>query len=343
MMIDSHALSGYRDTQRSVGNHRRSREARLNTRAGNVAQDSSSARAVTLNAPHDLSLSILALNQPGPADIVVDTMWSGISTGTERLLYTGRMPPFPGMGYPLVPGYESVGLVTAAGAEAGIAPGAMVFVPGAHCFGDVRCLFGATASRLVVPAARVATIDESLGERGVLLALAATAQHALAPPNALPDLIVGHGVLGRLLARLALVHGAPPPTVWETNPARAAGANGYQVVDPSQDDRKDYRAIYDVSGDAGLLDTLVARLAPGGEIVLAGFYSDRLSFAFPPAFIKEARFRVATQWQKADLEVATRLAISGALDLSGLLTHSTRPTTPPPPTAPPSKTRRASR
>ena len=55
------------------------------------------------------------------------------------------------------------------------------------------------------------------------------------------------------------------------------------------------------------------RLAPGGEIVLAGFYSDRPSFAFPPAFMREARFRIAAQWQPADLVAARDLAASGAL------------------------------
>ena len=279
------------------------------------------ARAVVLNAPHDLALQRLSLVEPGAADVVIDTAWSGISTGTERLLYSGRMPSFPGMGYPLVPGYESVGVVAAAGDEAGLSVGQSVFVPGAHCFGDVRCLFGATASRIVVPGARAVAVPQSLGEQGVLLALAATAQHALAAPHAMPDLIVGHGVLGRLLARLAIVHGAPAPTVWETNPARRTGAVGYDVVAPSDDDRRDYRAIYDVSGDAGLLDGLIARLAPGGEVVLAGFYADRLSFAFPPAFMREARLRVATQWQRADLDAAAALVASGALSLDGLLTH----------------------
>ena len=43
----------------------------------------------------------------------MDIEWSGISTGTEKLLWSGRMPPFPGMGYPLVPGYESVGRIVA--------------------------------------------------------------------------------------------------------------------------------------------------------------------------------------------------------------------------------------
>jgi 3-hydroxyethyl bacteriochlorophyllide a dehydrogenase len=40
----------------------------------------------------------------------------------------------------------------------------------------------------------------------------------------------------------------------------------------------------------------VSRLAPGGEIVLAGFYDEPLSFTFPPAFMREARFRIAAQW-----------------------------------------------
>jgi 3-hydroxyethyl bacteriochlorophyllide a dehydrogenase len=71
--------------------------------------------AVVMQEPERLSLSRLELQPPGADDIVVDVEWSGISTGTERLLWTGRMPAFPGMGYPLVPGYESVGRVVQAG------------------------------------------------------------------------------------------------------------------------------------------------------------------------------------------------------------------------------------
>ena len=277
------------------------------------------ALAVVLTGPEKLALSRLPLDAAGPEDVVVDIEWSGISTGTERLLYTGRMPPFPGMGYPLVPGYESVGRITAA--ASGNQVGERVFVPGARCFGDVRGLFGGAASRVVVPAVRVTAFDERLGEHGVLLALAATARHALTLPGvALPDLIIGHGVLGRMLARLAVLSGARP-VVWERNPARAEGAEGYDVVDPAMDDRRDYRAIYDVSGDASLLDALIGRLAPGGEVVLAGFYSDRLSFAFPPAFMREARIRIAAQWQPADLAAVAALAGSGELSLAGLITH----------------------
>jgi bacteriochlorophyllide a dehydrogenase len=187
----------------------------------------------------------------------------------------------------------------------------------------VRGLFGGAAAQLVVPAARVVPVHESLAEQGVLVALAATAHHALVGARArLPELIVGHGVLGRLLARLTLALGGVAPTVWEHQPARRDGAEGYAVLDPDADPRRDYGSIYDVSGDAAILDALIARLAPGGEIVLAGFYSAPLSFAFPPAFMREARLRVAAEWRPTDLEAVTALLDRGTLRLDGLITHS---------------------
>jgi 3-hydroxyethyl bacteriochlorophyllide a dehydrogenase len=278
--------------------------------------------AVVLEEPERLVLSQLELMPAGEADVVVDVEWSGISTGTERLLWSGRMPPFPGMGYPLVPGYESVGRIAAAGSQSGMRVGDQVFVPGARCYGEVRGLFGGAAAKIVVPGARTVPVGADLGERAVLLALAATAHHAIRVEHAaLPDLIVGHGVLGRLLARLTLALGGAPPTVWETNERRASGADGYSVVAPSADPRRDYRSIYDVSGDSKLLDALIARLAPAGEIVLAGFYSEPLSFAFPPAFMREARLRIAAEWREPDLIATRDLVAAGRLSLDGLITH----------------------
>lgn len=278
--------------------------------------------AVILEAPEQLSLRTLALNKITETDIVVDIAWSGISTGTERLLWSGKMPEFPGMGYPLVPGYESVGRVVDAGIEARARIGEWVFVPGANCYQTARGLFGGSASRVVLPGARAIPVAESLGANGILVALAATAFHAIAG-HVLPDLIVGHGVLGRLLARIATATGAAP-TVWETNRARTDGADDYQVIDPQTDDRRDYKAIYDASGDGALLDTLIGRLTRGGEIVLAGFYDKPLNFNFPPAFMREAKLRIAAEFTADDLHAVTGMIASGALSLDGLVTH-TRP------------------
>ena len=110
--------------------------------------------AVILSGPQSLSIQKLSLTPPGAADVVVKIAHSGISTGTEKLFWSGTMPPFPGMGYPLVPGYEAAGEVVEAGAESGFAVGDFVFVPGANCFeaneaGPVRGLFGDVSRALV--------------------------------------------------------------------------------------------------------------------------------------------------------------------------------------------------
>jgi 3-hydroxyethyl bacteriochlorophyllide a dehydrogenase len=282
--------------------------------------------AVILQGAQALSLGQLGLTDPKSDDLVIRVDHSGISTGTEKLFWSGTMPPFPGMGYPLVPGYEAAGEVVEAGSDTGFRVGETVFVPGANCFtGNVRGLFGGASRHLVSKATRVARIDRGMGAEGALLALAATARHALAGFNtALPDLIVGHGTLCRLLARLTLAAGAPAPTVWEIDPERRSGAMGYSVIAPEDDPRRDYRAIYDASGAKGLLDQLVTRLSKGGEIVLAGFYTEPVAFAFPPAFMKEARFRIASEWTPDDLTATRALIESGSLSLAGLITH-TRP------------------
>jgi bacteriochlorophyllide a dehydrogenase len=274
--------------------------------------------AVIFDAPGRLDMRKTALKAAAHGDVIVQTHYSGISTGTEKLLWTGLMPSFPGMGYPLVPGYESVGRIIDAGGDHKDRIGEWVFVPGANCYQDAHGLFGGAASKLIVPSARAIPVKEALAEQGILYALAATALHAIAHGN-LPQLIVGHGVLGRLLARLTIAAGAPPPVVWDKDPSRHGGAVGYRVLHPDQDDRKDYLHIYDVSGDASLLDALIARLAKGGELVLAGFYSQPLSFAFAPAFMREARLRIAAEWQPDDLASVHALIDTGNLDLGGLI------------------------
>jgi bacteriochlorophyllide a dehydrogenase len=275
--------------------------------------------AVIFDAPGSLEMRKTALTAMESGDVRVEVHFSGISTGTEKLLWTGQMPAFPGMGYPLIPGYESVGRIVDAGSEYQSRVGEWVFVPGASCYRDARGLFGGAAHNVIVASARAIPVSEKLAEQGILYALAATALHAICHGEP-PQLIIGHGILGRLLARLTVAAGVPSPIVWDTNRARQDGANGYKVVHPDDDDRRDYKHIYDVSGDASSIGSFIGRLAKGGELVLAGFYSQPISFAFAPAFQREARLRIAAEWQPEDLASVHALIETGALDLSGLIT-----------------------
>jgi len=118
-----------------------------------------------------------------------------------------------------------------------------------------------------------------------------------------------------------LAAGKPAPVVWETQAIRQAGAMGYEVLHPDQDTRKNYRCICDVSGDAGILNHVIPKMAPGGEVVLAGFYKQDLSFAYAPAFMREATVRIAAQWKKHDLDAVVAMFHDGSLPLNGLITH----------------------
>ena len=304
--------------------------------------------AVVLEDPEQLDARIACSSRRRPDDVVVDIAWSGISTGTERLLYTGQMPTFPGMGYPLVPGYESVGRVARRRRRRQRPRSATrVFVPGARCFGDVRGLFGGAArAASSCRRPRVQPIDEDWGENAVLLALAATARHALAAParprptsssamafwgGCWPVSTIASRRSSRRPSGTAIRSAAParPATRSSTRPPTSAATTA---------------SIYDVSGDAAILDTLVQRLAPGGEIVLAGFYAAPLSLAFPPAFMREARFRVAAEWRQPDLDAVRgpdplRPARARRPDHAPRATRRGAAT----PTAPPSATRPASR
>ena len=194
--------------------------------------------------------------------------------------------------------------------------------PGRLAVRELALATPGVADVLVAPGARAIPVGDTLQAESVLLALGATAMHAVRDGDApLPDLIVGHGALGRLAARLVCALGGPAPTVWEIDPARVAGACGYAVVRPEDDPRRDYGRVLEVSGADGVLDTLIGRLRPGGEIVVAGFYTTPLAFQFVPAFLRGLRLRVAAEWRPEDLRAVCALASDGRLALDGLITH----------------------
>ncbi len=300
-----------------------------------------SSTAVVFEQPGKLALRSVDLVDPTSVDLVVDIQASGISTGTEKLLWTGTMPAFPGLSYPLVPGYEAVGVVRQVGEDCSLAVGDQVFVPGASCYqGDVRGLFGASASTVVIPEQRAIGVSGLPTDQATLLALAATAMHILTyrlrqeqaskgqtinisdiVPH-VPQLIIGHGVLGRLLARICIAMGADAPVVWELDQQRRDGATGYEVIAPDDDEGAPRQHIVDVSGACGdHFNQLISRLAKGGRLTLGGFYNEPVNFNFAPAFMREATLGIAAEWVPDDLSLTLALVQAGALSLNGLVTH----------------------
>ena len=55
------------------------------------------AQAIVFENPQSLRVRSMGLAEMGDSDVLVEVEFSGISTGTERLLWEGTMPAFPGM------------------------------------------------------------------------------------------------------------------------------------------------------------------------------------------------------------------------------------------------------
>ena len=259
--------------------------------------------AVVLKQPEQIELSRLALTPPTAGRRRHRRrMERGVDRAPSGCCGRGGCRHSRAWAIPWCRATSSVGRVIEAGTASELQRGQRVFVPGAKCFGEVRGLFGA-----------IGLAPGRAGEaRGAARSASRRSRH---PAGAGGDGLSRHRCARR---RCAGLHCRPR----RARPAAGAGIHrgsqrsacgvgekpgahrrrrGYGVLDPEHDTRRDYKSIYDVSGDAGLLDSLIGRIAPGGEIVLAGFYSEPLSFAFPPAFMREARIRVAAEWQPADL------------------------------------------
>src|SRR5262245_36204350 len=112
-------------------------------------------QAIVIPEPNRVELREVELTMPGPGDVVVRTIYTSISAGTERMLLAGRMP-HPMLSFPVVPGYETVGRVV--GLSADVPPeleGRWVYVGGARCFVGANPAWGGQAATLIVDHQRV--------------------------------------------------------------------------------------------------------------------------------------------------------------------------------------------
>jgi threonine dehydrogenase-like Zn-dependent dehydrogenase len=180
------------------------------------------ARALWILKPGQARIGTETLPEPGPDEVRVRARFGAISRGTEALVFQGKVPPsqhqamrapfqagvFPG---PVKYGYINVGTV-----EAG---------PEALLGRDVFCLYPHQTA-YVVPAAAVTPLPEGLPpERAVLAANMETALNVVWDSAARPGdriAVVGAGVVGCLVARLAGRIPGCTVTLVDTDPGRAA-------------------------------------------------------------------------------------------------------------------------
>ena len=236
---------------------------------------SGEARAFWIAAPGRGALRPATLPAPGADTVRVRTTASGVSAGTERLVFTGGVPasqyelmraPFQEGAFPapVKYGYAAVGVV-----EGG--------APARH--GErVFCLHPHQSAFVVPSAAAVPIPDGVPDRRAVLAANMETALNAVWDARPLVGervAVVGAGVVGLLVAHLLDRFGVAPVLV-DVDPARGETAAALDLAfAPPDDAAGPFDLVVHASGaPAGLVWTL-ERLAFEGRVVELSWYGDR--------------------------------------------------------------------
>lgn len=234
------------------------------------------AAAFWVDAPSVGALREVELSDPGPGDVVVRTRVTGISRGTESIVYRGEVPagerermraPFqegelPG---PVKYGYLNVGIVEHGPAELA---GRTVFSLFPH------------QSRFVVPASAVVVVPDGIPPRRAVLAGAVeTAVNVLwdaAPLVGDRISVVGAGMIGCAVARLARGIPAADVVLVDVDPAKAQVCESLGIAFARADDApRDRDLVIHTSGTADGLQVAIDTAAVEGEIVEASWFGDR--------------------------------------------------------------------
>ncbi|MFI1761245.1 dehydrogenase [Streptomyces sp. NPDC020800] len=235
-----------------------------------------SARAFWLRSPGHGELREITLPDPSEGEVLVRALFSGVSRGTETLVFRGGVPesqhavmraPFQEGDFPapVKYGYLSVGLV-----EEG---------PEALVGRTVFCLYP-HQSRYVVPVNAVTVVPERVpARRAVLAGTVETAVNALwdASPRIGDRIaVVGGGMVGCSVAALLARFPGIRLQLVDADPARAKTAEALGV---------DFAAPADAFGDCDLvihasateqgLNRCLELLAPEGTVVELSWYGDR--------------------------------------------------------------------
>jgi len=236
---------------------------------------SRTARSFWLREPGSGEIRSADLPDPGPAEVLVRTLVSGVSRGTEALVFQGRVPAsqydamrapfqdgdFPG---PVKYGYLSVGLV-----ESG---------PDDLIGRAVFCLHPHQTA-YVVPAAAVSVVPDGVpARRAVLAGTVETAVNALWDARPLVGdrvAVVGAGMVGLCVARVLAGVPGVAVTVVDTDGSRAdvSAALGARFARPA-DAPDDLDLVVHASGTSAGLQTSLDLLAPEGVVTDLSWYGD---------------------------------------------------------------------
>ena len=304
------------------------------------------ARALYFERPGEVAVREEPRPEPGPGELLVETIVSGVSPGTEMLVYDGKVPEEMAVddtidtlegtfGYPVQYGYAAVGRVTAAGADVdGDWAGEQVFAFNPH------------QSHFTADPEQLRPVPESLApETATLFPTAETAVNFVldaAPRVGERVVVFGAGPIG--LATTALLSTFPLESLLVVDPVArrrtlAAAFGATEAMTPAELRRREWQeppgvdCCIEVSGNPEALDDAVDAVGYDGRIVVGSWYGTKpvelgLGGRFHRERIDLRSSQVSTiapgdrgRWSK-DRRMARAIDLVQAHDLGQLVTHT---------------------
>ena len=235
---------------------------------------------LVFTAPFQAVLKQESVPDPGPRQVLIQTLLTLVSTGTEMTAYTGDFPSGSAWAdyvkYPFSPGYSNVGKVLLVGEQvSSISPGDIVFSWSGHCSHDAL-----DADQLhIVPA----DIDPSEAVFGTLAQIALNGVRLAELSIGESVVILGLGPVGQLALQLSRLSGAYPLIAIDLSSFRLRIAEDHgadRVVNPAKEDPEDAISketggrmadlVFEVTGNPNAIPQGLRLLKRRGKLLLLG-------------------------------------------------------------------------
>jgi len=265
--------------------------------------------AIVFTKPYNIDFIKLSLPKPGPKDIAVRTIYSGISIGTERWWLTGR---YNHSGeaidqyYPYVPGYQRSGIVEAVGPEVtGLSVGDRVFSRGGKVNDPdlMRKGWFGHSGYVVIDEGSAWKLGSSADmEEAALWQMPAVGAHGVRLTRVQDGelvVVIGQGMIGQLSSQMARLRGATViatdlvqkrvdlSAIYSANIAvNTQEVDVTEVIRSIQPEGAD--VVIDTSGNSRLFDYFRELIRYEGRICLQAYYPEPFQIDFHPTHEKRA-------------------------------------------------------
>ena len=301
-------------------------------------------QAVVFAEPKRVEIREMETPDPGPDQVGIRTVFSGISQGTERWALTGRYGHFDrdySAYYPSSPGYQAAGVVDAVGSEVSdLRVGDHMFTMGTH-FTDPNHHYpgpcqASHSGYLVAKASEVWRVDPSVDLAAAsLFHMAGVSRHGVRLAKVQSgDLVavIGLGMIGQMAAQAARRVGARviATDLIGSRVQLAEKHSADRVVDASSESLEEAikeeapdgaDVVIDTTGDHRIFDRLLGLIHREGRISMQGYYPDPISIDFHPTHIQRPTVIFPCGWDdEFNDDLADDMA-AGRLAIEPLITH----------------------